>query len=338
MADNSKGARRLGGGLLWRRKRKRWAIATVAIGVWLAYLLASGSVFGSTALLLTLVVVVIVFAVVLRSMGVGMDHPLVQPLTTRPWRNGRDVLQLALQHLGEVFIITPNGSLLAPSAVELRMNPADVDSLAEVIDLALVNAHAAEAYEAEVAARSARILRDVPVEVSVVEDPEVPLGRYRIRQRKQVAAGAWAGADAGAAWAGQSAPSFGDGGTFGAGGTFGEQVAARTMMTGEATMSGAPQNPLLRLVTGSSVAETRMSGARAGRARVAELMLPNELTVSRLHARFSCAEGEWRMIGLGRNGIVVNGTPLAGEQLIRDGDMIRWGRQAGAPTSRVQIR
>ena len=120
--------------------------------------------------------------------------------------------------------------------------------------------------------------------------------------------------------------------------TLGEQVAAKTMMTGEATMSGAPQNPLLRLVTGSSVAETRMSGARAGRARVAELMLPNELTVSRLHARFSCAEGEWRMIGLGRNGIVVNGTPLAGEQLIRDGDMIRWGRQADAPTSRVQIR
>jgi pSer/pThr/pTyr-binding forkhead associated (FHA) protein len=103
-------------------------------------------------------------------------------------------------------------------------------------------------------------------------------------------------------------------------------------------MSGAPQNPLLRLVTGSSVAETRMSGARAGRARVAELMLPNELTVSRLHAKFSCDAGEWRMIGLGRNGIAVNGTPLAGEHLIRDGDMIRWGRQADAPTSRVQIR
>ena len=44
-----------------------------------------------------------------------------------------------------------------------------------------------------------------------------------------------------------------------------------------------PAVPMLRLVTGSSVAETRMSGARAGRGSV-ELMLPNVPTVSREHA------------------------------------------------------
>jgi len=90
--------------------------------------------------------------VVLRVFGLGRDHPWFHHAASRPWRDGRDVLRVAMGHLSEVFIVTPQGSLLAPNAVELRMNPADIESLAELIDLSLVNASAAEAYAAEVAA------------------------------------------------------------------------------------------------------------------------------------------------------------------------------------------
>ncbi len=93
---------------------------------------------------------------------------------------------VALRHLPEVFIVTPQGSLLAPNAVELRMNPDDIESLAELIDLNLVNASAAEAYAAEVAAHSARVVSNVPLEVGVVPDEAVPPGRYRLRQRSSL--------------------------------------------------------------------------------------------------------------------------------------------------------
>jgi hypothetical protein len=302
---------------------------------------------------------------VLRSFGIGRDHPVAQRLATRPWRDGREVLHLALRHLSEVFIVMPNGSLLAPSAVEVHMNPADVESLADLIDLALVNAEAAEAYEAEVAACSARIARDIPAEVSVVADPEVPAGRYRLRQRKH-GAGQFPGHGGQFPVHGGQFP--GHGGQFpvhggqipGHGGqiavpagptradvtddlfhdgfTRGDTATAQTMMTGEATVSEVAQIPLLRLVTGGTVAETRMPAARAGRGRATELMLPAEPTISRVHARFAYTRGQWWITGVGSNGVVLNGMPLAGEHVVRDGDSIQWGRQASALVSRVEIR
>jgi hypothetical protein len=346
------------GGPLWTRSRKRWAIAAGAAGAWLLLLVFTGSVTGSLALFFLLVMLVLGLAMVLRSFGIGRDHPLARRLATRPWRDGREVLHLALRHLSEVFIVMPNGSLLAPSAVELHMNPADVESLADVIDLALVNANAAEAYEAEVAACSARIAHDIPVEVSVVADPEVPAGRYRLRQRKHspgqgpvdrgpipVHAGhvpVYGGqvpvhggqipVHAGRVRADETDDLFHDGFTRG------DTATAQTMMTGEATVSEAAQIPLLRLVTGGTVAETRMPAARAGRGRAAELMLPPEPTISRVHARFAYIRGEWWITGVGSNGVVLNGTPLTGEHMVRDGDSIQWGRQASALVSRVEIR
>jgi pSer/pThr/pTyr-binding forkhead associated (FHA) protein len=115
-------------------------------------------------------------------------------------------------------------------------------------------------------------------------------------------------------------------------------VLAETVMAGEATVSEAAQNPLLRLVTGGMAAETRVSGARAGRGDAAELVLPAEPTVSRVHARFACTGGEWWITVLGTNGVALNGTPLTGDHVIRDGDSIQWGRQAGALVSRVEVR
>jgi pSer/pThr/pTyr-binding forkhead associated (FHA) protein len=94
--------------------------------------------------------------------------------------------------------------------------------------------------------------------------------------------------------------------------------------------------PLLRLVTGSSVAETRMSGARAGRGPV-ELVLPDVLTVSREHATFTFGDGRWWVRNQGRNGLVLNGVPVTGEQPLSDGDTICWGAGPGALLSRVVI-
>ena len=97
-----------------------------------------------------------------------------------------------------------------------------------------------------------------------------------------------------------------------------------------------PAVPVLRLVTGSSVAETSMSGARAGRG-VVELELPNVPTVSREHARFTFADGRWWVTNQGMNGISVNGAPVSGKHPVSDGDSIRWGSSPDALLSRVEI-
>ena len=94
--------------------------------------------------------------------------------------------------------------------------------------------------------------------------------------------------------------------------------------------------PALRLITGGRVSETRTSGARAGRGAV-ELSLPDVPTVSREHARFTYSDGRWWAANLGMNGMTLNGSSVAGEQPLHDGDMIRWGTNEQAPVSRVEI-
>jgi hypothetical protein len=96
-------------------------------------------------------------------------------------------------------------------------------------------------------------------------------------------------------------------------------------------------HPLLRLVTGDSVTQTRVSGACAGRGPETELTLPPEPTVSRVHAQFTCSAGEWRVTCASRNGLAVNGVPVTGEQAVRPGDVIRWGEHPDALTSRVEL-
>ena len=63
-----------------------------------------------------------------------------------------------------------------------------------------------------------------------------------------------------------------------------------------------PAVPVLRLVTGSSAAETQVSGARAGRGSV-ELVLPDMPTVSREHATFTFSDGRWWITNQGRTGL-----------------------------------
>jgi hypothetical protein len=348
VTDHASSARRMAGQPFRGRSRKRWAAAAAAGAGLLFLYVVTGSVVASLVMLLALGLLAAVSAVALRSLGISRDHPVVRSLSTRPWRDGREVLTLALRHLPEVFVITPSGSLLAPNAIELCMNPADVESLADVIDLGLVNASAAEAYAAEVAASQARVLAGVPIEVAVVADATVQQGRYALRQRRQrVMERSAAPAPAGS-WAGGPGP-----GTPPPGGFPGAQAEARrpataAMTTGAMLTEAAPArqlvvggmlppNPLLRLTTGDSVSQTRVSGARAGRGRGTELMLPDDPALSRVHARFTCAAGEWRITGLGRNGVLVNDTELTGDRVLRDGDVIQWGQRPESLRSWVEI-
>jgi hypothetical protein len=131
----------------------------------------------------------VVTVLALRALGLTRDHPWVRQIATRPWRDGQEVLQLALRHLPEVFVVTPSGALLAPTCVELRLSPRDFGSLGERMDIGLVEASAAEVYEEQVAGHGARLAGPGPVEVSLVSDPAVPEGRYQLRQGRPLGTG-----------------------------------------------------------------------------------------------------------------------------------------------------
>ena len=412
MADRRDGPRRLPRAPLRSRGRRRWVVLIGAAATWLLFLRGTDSVTVATVMLVMLAIAVGLGLMALRWLGFDRDHPWVQRMGERPWRDGREVLQLALRHLPEVFIVTPSGSLLAPNALEVIMNPDDFASLTEVMDQSLIDSWACEAYQSCIGEHAARLGGDGPVMVRVASDPDVLAGRYRLRQGRLVGAahavsappagaaqeagagyaagvvqagGAGYATDAGqpgeagyavgavrAARAGPAASAgpaagAGSGPAAGAGaaaaGGFGFRAAeartfqasdgrtldagdggphidgggARALPTDLLTVGAVSAVPLLRLVTGGSAAETRLSGARAGRGTAVELLLPEEPTVSRVHAKFVFRNSQWRVTGLGRNGLMVNETPVRGEQVVRDGDLIHWGNQPGALVSRVQI-
>jgi len=352
------------------------------------FLAKTGSLVAGTILFVMLAVAAILVVLALRSLGIGRDHPLVQRMAERPWRDGRDVLQLGLRHLPEVFIVTPSGSLLAPEAIELRMNPGDLSSLTETMDLGLIDSSASEVYQDQVTARGVEVAGAGPARVSVIGDPAVPPGRYRLRPgpplgqpgapphqpvqfpRQPGAALGQPGTPVGQPGApvGQPGAPVGQppGQPLGRGpawpssrpqppadsaaGAYGRRTMAdagaqptmagpadRTLQAGTLTVAEPVSVPLLRLVTQGHVAETRISGARAGRGSAAELRLPEVPTVSRVHASFTFADGKWRITGLGRNGVTLNGRPLEGEQVLHDCDRIGWGSQPDALVSRVEI-
>lgn len=167
-----------------RRSRKRWTVVFCVAASWVVLYGFTGSMLGATVLLLLIAAFGGACLVALRTLGINSSHPWVQRLASRPWRDGQDVLRLSLRHLSDVFVITPRGSLLAPNAVELRMNPRDFASLTDLMDVDLVNSSAAEVYAEQVAAHGAQFANLGPAEVSVVSDPEVPEGRYRLQQSR----------------------------------------------------------------------------------------------------------------------------------------------------------
>jgi hypothetical protein len=286
----------------------------------------------------------------LRALGITRDHPWMQRMASRPWRDGQDVLKVAMRHLPDVFVVTPSGSLLAPAVVELQLNPDDLDSLCERMELGVISSSLTEVYQEQVAEYRAGLARPGRAQVYVTASGSVPPGRYRLRQGDPVRAGTrpdlidahsardFAQADPQHAYAGPVShvwqdPGPGSGPDAGLGPGSGPTVAAGLTTIMEASLTPVPA---LRLVTGSSVTETRTSGARAGRGPV-ELILPDVPTVSREHARFTFSDGRWRISNQGRNGLILNDTPVTGEQPLSDGDTIRWGTNPDAPLSRVEI-
>ena len=335
---------------LRRRSRRRWAIAGGAAMCWLVAERMTGSALGGTVLLVAIAGLGVAGVAGLRAMGITRDHPWLRRMAARPWRDGQDVLKVAIRHLSDVFIVTPSGSLFAPDAVELQMNPGDLASLGEWMELDVVSSSVTDAYEDQAAKHGARFAGSCQPEVYVVPDDSLPRGRYRLRRGLPVSAryspGPWDPPDGpdpvdrqftyiGQESAATAANSVGAG----PGGRVRPEVnSSRTIMDGMPTVMERirPAVPVLRLVTGASVAETSMPGARAGRGPV-ELVLPDVATISREHAMFTFSAGRWSVTNHGANGLSVNGVPVSGEHPLSDGDSIRWGTRPDAPLSRIEI-
>ena len=319
------------------RSRRRWAVAGGVAAGWLFLEFVTGSVVSATLVLMVIAVLAAAGVGGLRTMGITRDHPWLRRLASRPWRDGQDVLRVAMRHLSDVFVVTPSGGLLAPNLVELQLHPDDLDSLCERMELGVVSASVTEVYHEQVAKYGARLAGAGGTQVYVIASGSVPPGRYRLRQGDPVSLDAQPHHYPNAApeWAySNPQPAYADPG----GRRRGEPDLDLTVGGGMVTImepSLAPV-PVLRLVTGSSVAETRTSGARAGRGPV-ELVLPDVLTVSREHATFTFSDGRWWITNQGRNGLTLNGAPVAGEQPLSNGDAIRWGANPDAPLSRVEI-
>ena len=332
-----------------QRSRKRWTVAAGVAAVWLVLYLMAGSALSATMLLVAFAATGAIAVLFLRSMGVTRDHPWIRQLASRPWRDGQAVLRVAMRHLHDVFVITPSGSLFAPNSVEIQMNPEDLVSLCDQMELSVVIASVTEVYEEQVVRYGARFATPERAEVYVIADEWIPRGRYRLRQGHPAAAAAqrempdashYMSPAAEFAYAGpQCADGGSDGWVWREPGSALTTADARTAVdTGTATVMEKTFTPVpvLRLVTGDSVAQTQMTGARAGRGSV-ELVLPNVPTISREHARFAFSEGRWWVTNLGINGLAVNGAPAETEHPLGDGDTIRWGSRPDALVSRVEI-
>jgi pSer/pThr/pTyr-binding forkhead associated (FHA) protein len=76
-----------------------------------------------------------------------------------------------------------------------------------------------------------------------------------------------------------------------------------------------------------SLAE-RLDGITVGRRDEADISVPWDPEMSRLHAELVCLAGEWLVSddGLSQNGTWVNGMRLFGRRRLADGDLVRIGR------------
>jgi FHA domain len=338
MAEGREAARRQARVPLRQRSRRRWAITGGVAACWVVLEIVTGSVVSATVVLVAIAGLGVAGVAGLRALGITRNHPWLRQLASRPWRDGQDVLKLAIRHLPDVFVVTPTGLLLAPNVVDLQLNPEDLVSLCGQMELGVISSSVTEVYEEQVAAHGARFAGPGRPDVRVMAAGSVPPGRYRLRQGDPTVRPE---PDPSDAWYADVPPEFEHVASqyaYAGRGGWQEPDPRLTIAGGMATVMerNLPSVPALRLVTGSSVAETTMSGARAGRGPV-ELVLPDVLTVSREHARFTFADGRWWITNQGRNGLALNGSPVAGEQPLSDGDAIRWGTRPDALLSRVEI-
>src|ERR1700751_881468 len=144
---------------LRQRSRRRWAIAGGVAAGWLGLEVMTGSAVSATLVLVAIAGLAGAGLGGPRGLGITRDHPWLQRMASRPWRNGQDVLRVAMRHLPDVFVITPSGSLLAPDVVEVQLNPADLASLCERMELGVISSRLTEVYEERVAEYQARLAR-----------------------------------------------------------------------------------------------------------------------------------------------------------------------------------
>src|ERR1700747_681892 len=142
---------------LRQRSRRRWAIAGGVAAGWLVLEVMTGSAVSATLVLVAIAALGRASLAGLRALGITRDHPWLQRMASRPWRNGQDVLRVAMRHLSDVFVVTPSGALLAPNLVELQLHPDDLDSLCERMELGVVSASVTEVYQEQVAKYGARL-------------------------------------------------------------------------------------------------------------------------------------------------------------------------------------
>src|SRR5438874_6858559 len=189
MTGGEEAAPRRGRAPLPRRSRRRWAVAGGVAAGWMILEVMTGSVISATVVLVAIAALGGASLAGLRALGITRDHPWIQRMASRPWRDGQDVLRVAMRHLPDVFVITPSGSLLAPAVVELQLNPVDLDSLRERMELGVISSSLTEVYEEQVTAYQARLAAPGRAQVYVVAGGSVPPGRYRLRQGDPVRAG-----------------------------------------------------------------------------------------------------------------------------------------------------
>src|SRR5438874_9810255 len=188
MTGVEEAAPRRGRSPMTQRSRRRWAVAGGIAASWVVLEVMTGSAVSATLVLVVIAVLGGASLAGLRALGITRDHPWIQRMASRPWRDGQDVLKVAMRHLPDVFVVTPSGSLLAPAVVELQLNPVDLDSLRERMELGVISSSLTEVYEEQVAAYHARPAALGRAQVYVIASGSVPPGRYRLRQGDPVRA------------------------------------------------------------------------------------------------------------------------------------------------------
>src|SRR6516162_2748488 len=142
---------------LRQRSRRRWAIVGGVAAGWGVLEVMTGSAVSATVALVVLAGLGVAGLSGLRALGITRDHPWMQRMASRPWRDGQDVLKVAMRHLPDVFVVTPSGTLLAPDVVELQLNPGDLASLCDQMELGVISSSLTEVYADQVAGYGARL-------------------------------------------------------------------------------------------------------------------------------------------------------------------------------------
>jgi pSer/pThr/pTyr-binding forkhead associated (FHA) protein len=78
---------------------------------------------------------------------------------------------------------------------------------------------------------------------------------------------------------------------------------------------------------GQVIYEPRADRISVGRSETADVSLPLDAQVSRVHAQLERVDEDWILLddGLSRNGSFVNGERVVGRRRLRDGDALRFG-------------